>query len=400
MGGKHVFRTLPAILPGKGEVFMADPRLLLVDSDYNCRDMTSADTLAHIDWLAESIETSGFNPEMPLTVRRRDHDAIVVRGHCRLAAIMKLIAKGVEFPAVPVMQIAAGTSDVDLIFDQESSNYGLRLDPLARARLVLKARRMGVSDEEIAKRMHWKTVDSVRKHLEMLEVLPEQVKQQVSAGDIAATEAVKVVKNLPAGTDPALAAKLIAENKEENRRLGVGAKRDHKVTAKTLRRDRPKVEPKPNALSDDEKKARAQALRDAQDREASDAQDRAIFNEQNPGTESVVDHPEPSPAAAPGASMAVVLDKIATITAPKPVRPNSSSRIDELLLEFISHDTDVNALASMHARLNREHDDALAADNHTVAQLHLIHAADAIGSLRFPDEWENAKGAAELQQVA
>lgn len=245
MGGAHVFRALPAILRGKGEVFNADPRLLVIDPDYNCRDMKSAETQAHIDWLADEIGSQGFNPEMPLTVKRRGDEIIVIRGHCRHAACLKIIERGVELIKVPVMQIASGTSDIDLIFDQEASNYGLRLDPLARARLVLKAKRLGVEDEEIARRMHWKSVASVKQHLEMLEILPEPVKEQVREGVISATEASKLVKNLPKGTDPEAAAKLIEANREENKRLGVGAKNNHKVTAKTLQRDKPKPNPKP-----------------------------------------------------------------------------------------------------------------------------------------------------------
>lgn len=237
------FRKLPAMVPGKLDVFMADPRKITVDAEYNCRDMNSAETLAHVDWLADEIEAQGFNPEMPLTVKRRADEIIVIRGHCRLAACLKLIERGVELVGVPVMQIAAGTSDVDLIFDQEASNNGLRLDTLAKARICLKARRLQVPDEEIARRMHWKDVTSVRRHIEMIEVLPEPVKQQVREGDISATEATKLVKNLPAGTDPKIAAELIAANKEENKRLGVGKRTNHKVTAKTLKRDAPKRNP-------------------------------------------------------------------------------------------------------------------------------------------------------------
>lgn len=383
------FRELPAMVPGKTDCFMADPRKLVVDADYNCRDMKSAETLAHIDWLADEIENTGFNPEMPLTVRRRDDDTIIVRGHCRHAALLKLIAKGIEVKGVPVMQIAAGTSDIDLIFDQEASNYGLRLDPLARARLVLKAKRLGVSDDEIAKRMHWKSTASVKQHLEMLEILPEDVKQRVRDGKESATLAVKLQKE-----DPEFAEKLRRENEEQNKRLGVGV-RPKKLTQKAVTRAKasaPKSEPKPPAQAKPEPEAStplASGLPGTTETEGSPVsgvqtyaqlQDEiTLLTETKPGDDAAAEQQR--------------RDQEFEAAAPKPA-PHTN-KADVLIFKFMS--ASLTELAAMFASLNKEHDEALADDRHTVEQHRLIKIADEIGWLHFDDDWHQAKANTEME---
>lgn len=83
-------------------------------------------------------------------------------------------------------------------------------------------------------------------------------------------------------------------------------------------------------------------------------------------------------------------------------RHRPASRVDELLLEFIS--VDCAALAAMHAKLNKEYDEhnAAQADDETSRSVHyhLIKIADHTGHALFPDEWEGAKGNSELAEVA
>lgn len=184
------FRELPALVSGKTDCFMADPRKIVVDPDYNCRDMNSAETLAHIEWLTDSIMQNDFTSE--LHVIRRGLDVVLRRGHCRLAAALKAIERGKKLEGVPVIQMR-GNEELDLLFDQETSNSGLRLDPLARARLVRKARALGVAPDEIARRMNWKSVASVNQHLEMLE-MPEPVKDMVRERSVSVTTALAVTK--------------------------------------------------------------------------------------------------------------------------------------------------------------------------------------------------------------
>lgn len=430
------FRDHPGV-QGKRDAYPFDPRLLKIEPSFNVRDLDATDEREDLDELKESIRANGVRT--PLEVRLVDEDVFVTAGHRRHKVVMELIAEGEPIKAIPVIPEPKNTTAEDRVINLVISNSGKPLKPLEVAEVVRRLVAFGWEKQNIAKRLG-KSASAVSGYLDMI-AMPEPVKEQVRENAISATEAARLVKGLAKGVDPAEAAALIKANKEENKRLGVGVKSGHKVTAKTLKRDRPKApvapkeEPKPDQLSDEEKATRAQALANAQQRET----DAAIFDEQNPGAAAIQlndpyltemlnreratasDLPSGLPAtpespatftplcdetlpADRGLTMDEVNAEIARIAreANAPAPPvqvySRASTIDALLLSFIG--ANLAELAAMHDRLNREHDEALANDTHRVAQLHLIHAADAIGSLRFPDEWEGAKGNAELAAVA
>jgi hypothetical protein len=114
---------------------------------------------------------------------------------------------------------------------------------------VLKARRLGVGDDEIARRMHWKSVASVKQHLDMLEILPEPIKQRIREGKESATFATQLEKE-----NPELAAELRRANEEENKKLGIG-QRPKKLKPKDLRRAKQEPAPKPPEPPKEEAKA-------------------------------------------------------------------------------------------------------------------------------------------------
>lgn len=232
------FRDHPGV-QGKRDAYPFDPRLLKIDSGYNVRDLDAADERADLDELKESIRSNGVR--VPLEVRLVDEDVFIVAGHRRHKAVMELIGEGEEIKAIPVMPEPKHTSEVDRILNLVVSNSGKPLKPLEVAEVVRRLVAFGWDKAQIAKRIGWKSAASVTQHLELL-AMPEPVKAHVREGDISATQANKLLKNLPKGTDPVEAAKLIEANKEENKRLGVGKKTRNKVTAKTLKRDaKPKI---------------------------------------------------------------------------------------------------------------------------------------------------------------
>jgi ParB/RepB/Spo0J family partition protein len=232
------FRDHPGV-QGKRDAYPFDPRLLKIDASYNVRDLDAADERADLDELKESIRANGVR--VPLEVRLVDEDVFVVAGHRRHKAVMELIAEGEEIKAVPVMPEPKHTSDVDRIINLVVSNSGKPLKPLEVAEVVRRLVAFGWDHGQIAKRLGWKSTSSVTKHLDLIK-LPEGVKEQVRENVISATEAARVVRNLPKGVSPERAEELIKANQEENRKLGVGLRRQNKVTARTLARDRPKAD--------------------------------------------------------------------------------------------------------------------------------------------------------------
>lgn len=257
------FRDHPGV-QGKRDAYPFDPRLLKIEPSFNVRDLDAADEREDLDELKQSIRENGVR--VPLEVRLVDEDVFVTAGHRRHKVVMELIAEGEPIKAVPVIPEPKNTTAEDRIINLVISNSGKPLKPLEVAEVVRRLEVYGWNHVQIAKRLGWKSTASVTKHLDLIK-MPEPVKEHVREGDISASEAAKLVKNLPKGTDPAEAARLIAENKAENKRLGVGAKRDHKVTAKTLQRDKPKPAA-PDVITDEEKAARASALAYAKERAA------------------------------------------------------------------------------------------------------------------------------------
>jgi ParB/RepB/Spo0J family partition protein len=231
------FRDHPGV-QGKRDAYPFDPRLLKIDTAYNVRDLDAADERADLDELKESIRANGVR--VPLEVRLVEEEVFVIAGHRRHKAVMELIAEGEPIKAVPVMPEPKNTTPEDRIVNLVISNSGKPLKPLEVAEVVRRLEVYGWNHVQIAKRLGWKSTASVTKHLDLIK-MPEPVKEHVREGDISASEAAKLVKGLAKGVDPIEAAKMIKANKEENKRLGVGAKSNHKVTAKTLQRDKPKA---------------------------------------------------------------------------------------------------------------------------------------------------------------
>lgn len=386
------FRDHPGV-QGKRDAYPFDPRLLKVDSGYNVRDLDAADERDDLNELKESIRSNGVR--VPLEVRLVDEEVFIVAGHRRHKAVMELIGEGEEIKSVPVMPEPKHTSEVDRILNLVISNSGKPLKPLEIAEVVRRLVAFGWDKAQIAKRIGWKSHASVTQHLELL-ALPEPVKEQVREGDISATEAAKVVRNLPAGTDPKFAAELIAANKEENKRLGVGKRTSHKVTAKTLKRDKPKDSEPPKA---EPQTFVAEVEISDETRTAIEAAAKATME----SLASVLPAPQENEAATtevpaePPRPMETVLTEIAAIT-PPPAHGRALTPIENILFDFLS--ADLVQLAVMHAKLVREQEDGASTQTDTPEQWHLRCIADHVGHARFPDDWEGAKANSELAQVA
>jgi ParB/RepB/Spo0J family partition protein len=225
---------------GKRDAYPFDPRLLKIDFSYNVRDLSSPDAVEKLGELKESIRANGVR--MPLEVRLDGDDVFIVAGHRRHKAVMELIDEGAEIETVLVLHEAKGTNDAERTLNLVVSNSGEPLKPLEVAEVVRRLVNYGWTEAQVMARLGWKSTATVRQHLDML-AMPAAVQQQVRDGDVSATLAVKITKQAKeAKADPEFAAQLIAANKEENKRLGVGVR--HKVTPRTIKRD---AKPKPAA---------------------------------------------------------------------------------------------------------------------------------------------------------
>ncbi len=201
---------------GKSEVFKIDPRLLVIEINWNTRD-DSAELLEHIDQLAQSIAEIGVRK--PIEIKLIDGKLIVRDGHCRTRAVMRAIEHyKANIKTVPVISVDRYANDADLILNQVISNSGKPLTIMEEARVYKKLLDMGWQQGDIAKKVG-KSNGRISQILSLLE-MPASVQAQVSAGAVSASLAQSVVKaaETPAQASQAL-TEAVAVAKKEGRKV-------------------------------------------------------------------------------------------------------------------------------------------------------------------------------------
>jgi ParB-like chromosome segregation protein Spo0J len=247
-------REHPGIGEGRTDILPCDPRQLSILENYNVRDLTTPEARAELDELKAQVKEHGVRS--PLVVKFDGERIFIVEGHRRHKVALELIeeytaSNGLEgrfIDYVPIKAEAPGTNEIDRDFGLETSNSGSRLKPLELANLIYRLHtQRGLPLEAIAQGLG-KSLPVIKNTL-ALRAMPEEVKEHVRAGDISATLAGKISKNV----DPKVAAQRIKENLEENKRITGTRRRQTKVTPRSLKRNEtkaaesPKQEPKPEA---------------------------------------------------------------------------------------------------------------------------------------------------------
>lgn len=373
---------------GKQDAYPFDPRKLKVKPGYNVRDLDSPDERPALDELKASIKERGV--EEPLKVQVEGDDVFIIRGHRRHRAAMELIDEGHPVSNVLVFQVPRGMNDADLNLDIIAGNDNRKdLTQLQIAEVIARQSVVYKWDiDRIAKGIG-KTNATVANALKVSE-LPENIKDQIRKGIISATEAVKEVKETrDAKTDPAFAAQLIQDAADEQKRLG----KKHKATPKALtaakERAKPKALAQPKAATQTPLPSGLPATSEQIGAPVTDAHSLEHLQDQIAGL--TAGNSETPPA--------IVAEDEAAASQPLTFTGSRVRNPAEILLSTFLN-AEPGELATMYAQLCREHEEAAANDASTATQEQLCVAADVIGQLRFPDEWENAKANSELQQVA
>jgi ParB family chromosome partitioning protein len=226
---------LKTLADRSSDLFHIDPRILKVKPGLNARTMDAEDTREHIEWLATSIAETGVRN--PLEVFSEGDEVYVVHGHCRLAATMLAISRGVEIKTVPCIAEPRGTNEVDRILNQNVDNTGKPLTPLEAGANIKRAAALGWTVSQIAKKLG-KSISYVSQALDF-QSAPSEVHQAVAAGSISATLAAQTLRNQgPVSGTAAIAEAATAKAQ--------GRKR---ATARNLRPLRPPTPRPPSMLS-------------------------------------------------------------------------------------------------------------------------------------------------------
>jgi hypothetical protein len=188
---------IKAMADSRGTIMNFDPRKLKIKPGLNARDMSDPETIAHIEWLTESIMANGFKPSHPIEIFSEGEEIYVAHGHCRLTAAMQAISRGLELKTVTCVPEPKGTNDVARILTQNLDNSGKRLTPMEEAYNVKRAIDLGASEADVARKLG-KSSFYVSHALELM-AAPEALQNMIRAGEISASLAVQTVREEGSG---------------------------------------------------------------------------------------------------------------------------------------------------------------------------------------------------------
>ena len=161
--------------------------------ELNARDLSTPDNVAHIEWLANEIDTKGFTSVMRVMLHQGK--IVVTEGHCRTAACQLLRTRGrwPEDRLLPALSEPKGTTVEDLIARQMSGNGTSKaLNSEEAAANIKRLMTFGMSVGEVAAKTG-RTVTFVETLL-AFQGAPTDVHKMVADGAVAMSTAVKTLR--------------------------------------------------------------------------------------------------------------------------------------------------------------------------------------------------------------
>lgn len=173
-----------------GEIFLVDPELIEEREGYNIRDLDSPEVQEHIRKMANAIHESGTSNFPPISVQIEGDKMFVVSGHCRRRA--HVLAKQEAAPVQGIRVVQSKLNEHERVIDLLTSNDGLPLTQLQKAKVVKRLVDFDWSIAEIAKKMG--VTHRVISDLLILLEAPQEIKTLVEDNKISATLAVETMK--------------------------------------------------------------------------------------------------------------------------------------------------------------------------------------------------------------
>lgn len=180
------------------DITWLDPRLLSIIPGFNVVREEDTEIFKHAQTdLEAQIDAQGVLVPLVLKKNRGNEKGyFVVDGYRRLACVMSLITKGKDIKAVPTRFEADGTNDVDRALNMINLNGGLPVTPYGKAKAIKMAHGLGASYAEIAEKTGI-TMQYIESNLIPLLESPQQIINEVKAGNLSASLAVQVQKDNP-----------------------------------------------------------------------------------------------------------------------------------------------------------------------------------------------------------
>lgn len=210
---------------GKSDTYEVSPFDIQVKPGWNTRDFSTPENQQHVTDLATSIAVRGV--EQPMIVYTESGILYLSDGESRLRATLYAInVLGAEILSVPVRMEPRGSNDADRIAGQLVRNSGKPLSTMEKAEVVRRLLAHKWDVHKIASHVGL-SAGRVNQLMELLE-LPEEMRQHIAHGTVAASEAVKAVRE-HGDAAPALVERAAALSSAN------GGKRAGKATRATLK---------------------------------------------------------------------------------------------------------------------------------------------------------------------
>jgi len=168
-----------------------DPNLIIENPSDNYRDMNSAETITHIREMADCIKDSGNESFPPINIYQDGEKVYVSAGWCRRRAHVLAMQEGAPIKGILCLTVANKKPE-DLALSILTSNDGLPLTSLEKAKAVKRLQSFMWTPVEIAKKTGWSL--STISNLIALHDSPDAILEMVKDGKVSATLATKLVK--------------------------------------------------------------------------------------------------------------------------------------------------------------------------------------------------------------
>lgn len=188
---KGTGKSIKDFSTSRRDTYMLNPFDIIIEEDFNARDITAPKVQEHIDNLAKSIKAIGL--QRPLKVRMKNGKPILIDGECRLRAVIRAIeVYDAEIIAVEVKTTDRTMSDAEATLSLVVENSGLELNALEKSVVFKRLASYGWNHNEIAERAGCSAV-RVGQLIELAAV-PESVKEMIRNDEIAPTLAWSIAK--------------------------------------------------------------------------------------------------------------------------------------------------------------------------------------------------------------
>jgi len=172
-------------------ILIFDPHEIQEIDTFNTRNMDSPETIAYIRGMADAIKECGNEMFPPITITQEGDKIAVMAGWCRRRAHVLAMDEGA--PIKGIQCLAAGKKKPEEVtLDILTSNSGLPLSAMERAKAIKRLQSFLWSPADIAKKTGW-SVTTVNNLIQLYDS-PDAITAMVQSGQVSATLATKLVK--------------------------------------------------------------------------------------------------------------------------------------------------------------------------------------------------------------